>query len=328
MKLRLGIVGLGGGWERRYSSALRALGDRFEIRAVCEPVAERAQQVAAELGACQVDGYQVLVQRDDIDGVLVLSPEWFGVLPILAACDAQKAVYCATPLIVDEQRAQAIRRRVVESGISFVAEFPLRHAPATLRLKELIATQLGRPELLFCHSRETARRKNGKLRPNMARKLIELVDWCRYVVDSDPISVSGVSHEGSGGGGEDYQMMSLDFAAPGDRNILAQISCGRYIAADWREAATFRPPAALQIRCERGVAFIDLPSTLIWFDDAGRHMESLESDRPMGEQLLIHFLRCVTSLVQQTSGLDDALLAQKIYARFRSSQQQGRRLEI
>ena len=38
------------------------------------------------------------------------------------------------------------------------------------------------------------------------------------------------------------------------------------------EAISFRPPAELQVVCERGVAFLDLPSTLIWFDCAGRHM--------------------------------------------------------
>ena len=40
-----------------------------------------------------------------------------------------------------------------ESGIAFMAEFPRRQAPATLRLKELIATRLGEPRLLFCHRR-------------------------------------------------------------------------------------------------------------------------------------------------------------------------------
>ena len=40
---------------------------------------------------------------------------------------------------------------------------------------------------------------------------------------------------------------------------------------------SFRPPADLQIACEHGIAVVDLPSTLIWFETAGRHMESLES---------------------------------------------------
>ena len=37
-----------------------------------------------------------------------------------------------------------------------MAELPRRHMPATLRLKELIATRLGEPQLLFCHLRQGA----------------------------------------------------------------------------------------------------------------------------------------------------------------------------
>ncbi len=75
--------------------------------------------------------------------------------------------------------------------------------------------------------------------------------------------------------------------------------------AAWHEAVSYRPPAALQVSCENGVAFIDLPSTLIWFDAAGRHMESLESERPVGEQLLTIFHRAVTSLVRKIGDLED-----------------------
>ncbi len=46
MKLRVGLVGLGNTWEVRHRPALRALSDRFEVRAVCEPVAQRAEVAA------------------------------------------------------------------------------------------------------------------------------------------------------------------------------------------------------------------------------------------------------------------------------------------
>ncbi len=77
MKIRVGLIGLGDVWQLRHAPALRALGDRFEVRAVCDPVRHRAEQAAAEFHAEAVDGYHVLVQREDIDAVLVLSPQWF-----------------------------------------------------------------------------------------------------------------------------------------------------------------------------------------------------------------------------------------------------------
>lgn len=341
MKLRVGLVGLGADWENRHRPALRSLGDRFEVRAICEQVAQRAAQAAREFNADQVDGFRALARREDIDAILMLSRQWYGSLPILAACDAGKAVYTAAGLELDAELALKIKQRVERSGISFMAEFPCRQAPATLRLKELIATRLGQPRLLFCHRRKPA--DNGADAARMAgtahrlHDLIELVDWCRYVVGTEPTQVFGVMHADPASRGsdnavtcEDYQMMSLDFSPDGaiGTGPLAQISCGRYVPAHWVEAVTFRPPAALQVTCEHGIAFIDLPSSLIWFDTAGRHQESLESERPVGEQLLSQFYRNVTSLVRNTSSLEDAYRALEVVLQARRSFEQGRRMKL
>jgi predicted dehydrogenase len=336
MKLRVGLVGLGDAWHVRHAPALRAMADRFEVRAVCDQVSHRAAQAASEFQAEAVDGYRVLASREDIDAMLVLAPQWYGALPILAACESGKAVYCAAGLDLDPDEAQQIKRRVEEAGIAFVAEFPRRHAPATIRLKELIASRLGLPRLLFCHQRsvadQPANHTPGRTPPHPTfRYLIEQVDWCRYVVDQPPAAVTGVIHRtGDGPETEDYQMMSLDFstpAAPGSGPI-AQISCGRYIPFGWQEAIAYRPLAALQVSCAQGIAFIDLPATLVWFDEAGRHQESLDSERPVGEQLLTQFYRAATSLVRRTCDLEDAYQAICVVQAARRSHEEGRRIEL
>jgi predicted dehydrogenase len=338
MKLRVGLVGLGNAWESRHAPALRALSDRFEVRAVCEQVAHRAERAAREFGATSVDGYRALAEREDIDAILMLSPQWYGPLPILAACETGKAVYCAAALDVSLDDARRLKQRVQESGIAFMAEFPRRHAPATLRLKELIATRLGRPRLMFCHQRTPVEPKQlhaprvpGALPPGPIQYLIELVDWCRYVAGQEPSSVVGIAHDTAQGQFEnDYEMMSLDFsadAAPGS-GVVAQISCGHYIPGIWHEAISFRPPAALQVACEHGIAFIDLPFSLTWFDTAGRHQEPLDSERPVGEQMLSLFFRAVTSLVRKTSDLEDAYRAMSIVLAGRQSRRDGQRIKI
>jgi predicted dehydrogenase len=328
MKLRVGIVGLGEAWETRHRPALRALSDRYEVRAVCCEVAHLAQQAARDFSACEVDGFRAVAARDDVDVVLILAPEWYGPLPVFAACDYGKSVYCGAALDIDDPaQARHLRERVEQAGISFMAEFPRRQAPATLRLKELIATRLGQPKLLFCHRRSmidpgAPPLRRGRNCPTMLREMIEQVDWCRYVAGREPTSVVGIEHgtlETSDG--DDYRMMSLDFSPSGKlgEGPIAQISCGRYMPGQWPEAVSFRPPAALQVCCERGIAFIDLPATLIWFDAAGRHMESLESERPIGERLLMHFYRAVTSLVRKTQDAEDAYRALSIVLAARES---------
>lgn len=333
MKLRVGVVGTGEMWEKRYRPALRTLADRFELTAVCEPVALRAMQVAREFDACAVDGFRALAYRDDVDAILILSRNWFNGLPILAACDAGKAIYCCDGLDVDPNTALRLKERIEAAGVAFMAEFPRRHAPATLRLKELIATRLGKPRLLFAHLRKpiTTNGRNGnKTDAGVGQELAELVDWCRYVVDREPTSIFASSHGTEPGRFDgDYHAFSVEFAADTPQSsALAQISCGNYMAASWPEAISFRPPAALQVACENGIAFVDLPSTVVWFDSAGRHMESLDSERPVGETMLLSFHRQVTSLLRNPSSLQDAYKAIAIVSAAKQSVLEGRRVPL
>lgn len=358
MKLRVGLVGLGTAWEKRHRSALRSMSDRFEVRAICEQVAHRAEHAAREFQADTIDGYHALARREDIDAIMMLSSEWYGMLPIHAACDAGKAVYCAAAMDLKADEATAVKRRVEDAGIAFMVEFPRRLAPATLRLKELIATQLGKPRLLFCHVRlpnaqnKKHRSSQGSQRCGTSsdnfvmRELIELVDWCRYVVGRSPTSVvSNGRPSGPQKGG--YRMMSVDFGdgiSPSMPNMassvdqspegdheeapLAQISCGDYLPEHWLEATSYRLPTGLQVACENGVAFVDLPSTLVWFNEAGRHVESLESESPVGEQLLGQFHRAVTSLLRSTDDLDKAHSALKTVLAAETSRVEGRRVRL
>ena len=227
-----------------------------------------------------------------------------------------------TGLDLTADAVRQLQRQVEEAGIAFMAEFARRHSPATLRLKELIATRLGPPELLFCHQRlpaddhSTHCPRNGCNR-STKQELMELVDWCRYVVGSPPGWVTGMIHRtASSAVEENYQMMSLGFPDPEQSgcDAVAQISCGRYIPGRWREAIAYRPLASLQVSCRHGIAFVDLPSTLVWFDEAGRHQESLESERPVGERLADPI-----SPLRHQPGPQDQRPGRHLHAPFRSS---------
>lgn len=326
MKLRIGLIGLGDAWQTRHRPALRMLQDRFDVRAVYHTISKLADRCAAEFEAEPVGGYRELVSRSDIDAVMVLQHSWQGWLPVIAACEAGKAVYWAGELKFDDENVD-VRRVIESSGVAFMTEFTRRFAPATLRLKELIATKLGQPNLIFCHRRTTPN-ESGSTQSNLKnspdQEMVELIDWCRYVVDRDPGNVTSMA-----GPCANYQSLSLYFPESGERPaVTSQISCGSYIPDQWHEASSFRPPAAMQICCERGVAFIDLPSSLVWFDDAGRHMEALETESPVGEQLLTHFHRAVTSLVRNLGDLNDAYLAARILDAARQSATEGKRIDL
>src|SRR5262245_16621109 len=96
-KLRVGIIGLGKRW-RRYRPALRALRDHFAIQAIYDAVHQAALHVAQRLGCAATSGVIELLERKDIDAILLLDAAWQGLWPLEAACRFGKTVFCAVPL--------------------------------------------------------------------------------------------------------------------------------------------------------------------------------------------------------------------------------------
>ena len=309
--------------------------DRFQVIGIYNSVSALAEVVARELDAERFDSFRAVMESPSLDAVLVLEDDWYQMMPLYAACDYGKAVFCGAELNLDPSTANQIRSQIQSSGIAFMTEFPRRFAPATLRLKELIATRLGRPRLLFCHRRLACESKDARnarsLDARSQRELIELVDWCNYIVADSPSWVQAIKHTSNQlPHNSDYQILSLGFGTPENdpRAILAQISCGAYIPEVWHEAIAFRPPAAIQVCCEKGVAFIDLPSTLVWFDDAGRHQESLDTEMSVGQQMFGQFHRSITSLLRKTNDLEETCRALHILEMAKKSTEIGARVAI
>jgi predicted dehydrogenase len=189
--------------------------------------------------------------------------------------------------------------------------------------------------LLFCHRRLPSElpdaANNNSLERNSSRELLELIDWCKYIVGEDPDWIQAIRHlSRPSPKNADYQILSLGFGDPeSDPNaILAQISCGAYIPSVWAEAIAFRPPAAVQVCCEKGLAFLDLPSTLVWFDDAGRHQETLDTELPIGQQMLIQFHRAVASKSSFVSDLQETNDAIRILEKAKHSTKSHQRVPL
>ena len=184
-KLRIGVVGLGQDWQSRYLPALRALRDRFHVTGVYSSVSVLAESAARDLDCPYFDSFRALISSGSLDAILLLEEDWYQLQPIEAACEAKVGVFCGSEVDI-QGLSGGIQSAIEQAGIPFMSEFSRRYAPATLRLKELIATRLGRPRLLFCHRRLPselpAPRSPGTLEKRSNRELLELIDWCNYIV--------------------------------------------------------------------------------------------------------------------------------------------------
>jgi predicted dehydrogenase len=335
VRLRVGVVGLGRLWETRHKPSLARLEDQFRISALYDQVFRRAELEAAQLGCAACEGLSALVQRPDVDAIYLLSRQWFGLYPIELACAAGKAVYCALPLAADLHELESLAQCVERSGIPFMHEFARRFYPATLRLKELLATLLGPPRLVLGHSRLFGFDRYAVPGPTTqiapAPLLIDpgsyLLDWCSFLFQRLPEKVRGFKCQVApsrdlepSGQESDFESFVAEFPD----GATAHISYGRYQRALWGDANRFLPPAGFQIFAERGAAWLEMPDKIQWSDAKGTQEERLPLEPTVGDVLNDQFHRLVRgdhSLAPTIrEAVENARLVQQLH---RSQQQQN-----
>ena len=97
-RIRVGAVGTGGRWQALFDGLQKAGGN--EIVAVCdvyEPRRLRAKANAAADATAYVD-YRELLDRNDIDAVMIATPDHWHVAITIDAVRAGKDVYCEKPV--------------------------------------------------------------------------------------------------------------------------------------------------------------------------------------------------------------------------------------
>ena len=332
LRLRVGVVGLGRLWEARHKPALARLADRFRVVAVYDQVARRAEIEAAGLRCAACRGIAALVERPDVDIVYLLTPQWFGLHPARLAAEAGKPIYSALPVAGEPETLEELAPILKAKGTPFIPELARRFYPATLRLRELLATRLGPPRLVVGLNRLYGFDRYGPPGPTTqltpAPLAIDpgsyLLDWCRCVFGSEPTAIQGfggsVIPGGEGGLGPDFESISAEFA----EGALAQIALGRYHRSPWGDASRFLPQPGFQVFAERGAAWLEMPDRIQWTDSEGVHEERLPAEPTVGEVLNDHVHRRLRGDQSLAPTIDDALTISRLVADLQRSRREGR----
>ncbi len=115
----IGVGGMGNGHLGRYATS-----KSHPSVAVCDVDASKRDAAAARVGsACfKTNDYRALLDREDVDAVVIATPDHWHALPAIHSCEAGKDVYCEKPLsltVVEARKmVDAARRyaRVVQVG--------------------------------------------------------------------------------------------------------------------------------------------------------------------------------------------------------------------
>jgi predicted dehydrogenase len=289
--MQVGVIGLGRHWQTRYKPALRALGDRFHVRLVCDQVQQRALREARQLGCAAALGPTELLQSDAVEAVLLTDAQWFGLWPLEQACRFGKPVFCGDELLPDEPDLDHLEQQARARGLPVLVGLTPRHAAAMPQLLDLLAGPLGPARGVTCDFFLPPRPpgpRAGAGNPGPTVPL-GLLDWCAGILDAEPVGVLA-------GGTDDGRFSSLLLEFPDDRR--AQLT-------GWQVGAVWQPPR-LQVVAERGWASVDLSGRLRWVDAEGRHSHVPRRAPSAEEVLLDRFFHAVCSGHSPRPGLADA----------------------
>jgi predicted dehydrogenase len=145
-KLGMGVLGVGE-MGRRHAENLRRLVPRAQLVAVADVDGARAARVAAELEIeHSYTTLEAMVERKDIQAVLIATPDKFHAEAVQTAARAGKDILCEKPLGVDLDSAQAALQAVADARVRLQVGFMRRYDPAYVAAsKRIEAGEIGEP---------------------------------------------------------------------------------------------------------------------------------------------------------------------------------------
>jgi scyllo-inositol 2-dehydrogenase (NAD+) len=145
-KLRIGVLGVGE-MGKRHAENVRRLVPDAQLVAVADVSAARAIEVAKELEIEHSFGsLEHMLERKDIDSVLIATPDKFHASSICAAAAAGKNILCEKPLAMNIADARTALKAVADNRVRLQMGFMRRYDPAyAAAMKRIEAGEIGEP---------------------------------------------------------------------------------------------------------------------------------------------------------------------------------------
>lgn len=162
-KVRLGIIGCGGRGEGNW----RELLDQ-PVQLLCDVDLSRTAEAAKAFPSARlVQDFRRVIERNDIDAVVISTPDHWHAIPAVWAMETGKHVYCEKPLARTVAESMAMRRAAAEKKV---------------------ATQLGTQ----IHAGRNYRRVVELVRAGIIGKIDRVEVWCEREPPASPATVGAV----------------------------------------------------------------------------------------------------------------------------------------
>ena len=254
MRLRVGVIGLGRHWKR-YRPLLARLREHVEVRALCDQIVHRAEIEAQRFECAAAIGPVELLDRPDVEAVLLLDAQWYGLWPLEYACRVNKPVLCVSSPASDEGHAGALRQQIQSRNLPVLMALPPLLAPATRQMRELLTHRLGQARLVRVDW-SVGSNANGDLLGDEA--VLPLLAACAWLLDDVPRSV-----------------WTLDGESASFVTLMLRFGCDRLAQVNLWMTTVGRTPPRFEVVAEAGTATAELPRQLRWRDADGQHAQRL-----------------------------------------------------
>ena len=262
----IGIVGGGADWASRYWPAIAAL-KRGRVVAAYSSQWDEAELLGQALAAPRYLSLRQMLRKTQLGALLILDTGATRDWAVHLAAQHQIPAFVASP--IDDAlpaRVTQLTDREVD-GHSLIPGLTLRMTPASLRLRELIATRLG-----------PVQRVRVELHAASGPHLISVIDWCRSVIGSVTSHIERSTCDQI----ESWQLQC------GRRSPLAPM-----VITEIVKSGAGAHPFEIRVQCERGEAHLSGETQIHWQTPTENGEEQLQSDRTAEQVLLDLFLRRV-----------------------------------
>ncbi|GAB3815958.1 Gfo/Idh/MocA family oxidoreductase [Tessaracoccus terricola] len=238
-----------------------------------------ARRVADELGCEVSDTLEELVVRDDVDALIVATPNHLHREPVVQAARNGKHVFCEKPFALSVSDGEAMVAACDASGVRLMLGHTMRFFSGIRRVKQWISDGvIGRP--LVAHAERTGweepreavswKKQQASSGGHLFHHIheIDLMLW--LIGDVAAVSAVGdnLAHRGTGHGDEDdVVLLTLEFAGGGFATM--QYGSGfrwgeHFVKVNGTEGAVRADFQAGTVQLKRGSAE---PETFPLFDD-------------------------------------------------------------
>jgi predicted dehydrogenase len=149
--LRVGLVGCGSIAERELDGLSQVRGAR--VVATADPMEERALLLAGRAGGARAyTDYRRLLEDDEVDAVIISTPNFLHAQQTICAAQAGKHVLVQKPLALTLHDIDSMDRATKHAGITAMALMMTRFQSCYLQLKDMLDNEtLGVPLVYRTH---------------------------------------------------------------------------------------------------------------------------------------------------------------------------------